>query len=300
MKKVNTKILIITGGISSERKISLISSKAVKEALQANGHSVKLFDFKKGYSALKNQLLKYDLVFPVMHGEEGEDGKLYKFLREHKKPYVGSDPKGAQIAFNKILFKKYCNKNNIATAQWKIITNSKAIKQFGFPCVLKGSCGGSSHEVILLHAENDLRNSKVKKILELKHGCFVEKLLIGPEVTVGILCGKSLPILEIVPPKGQWFDYKNKYSGKTKEIPSPRSVSHSLQRKSQKIALDIHSKLNLGSFSRTDFIIENNIPYVIETNTPGGVGLTPISLFPKAAKVAGISFNQLVERLINK
>lgn len=294
------KILIITGGISSERKISLISSRAVKEALRANGHVVAVFDFKKGYTALKKLLPKCDLVFPVMHGEEGEDGKLYQFLSTQKKPYVGSDPKSAHIAFNKILFKKYCDKNKIATAQWKIIKNIKDIKLFGFPCVLKGACGGSSHEVVLLHSEKNLTNSGVKKILKLKQGCFVEKLLVGAEITVGILHGKSLPVLEIIPPKGQWFNYRNKYSGKTKEIPFPKTVSQNLQRRSQQIALTIHKSLNLGSFSRSDFIIKDDIPYVIETNTPGGTGLTSESLFPKAAKAKGISFRALVEKMIGK
>lgn len=163
---------------------------------------------------------------------------------------------------------------------------------------MKGAWGGSSNEVILLYSDKDLSNRKVDKILSLKNGCFVEKLLKGPEITVGVLGGKPLPVLEIIPPAGQWFDSKNKYSGKTKEIPFPESVSQNLQRQSQKIALAIHSNLNLGSFSRTDIIVQDKIPYVIEVNTPGGVGLTSESLFPKAAKAIGFTFKSLVEKFI--
>lgn len=292
------KILIITGGSSSERKISLISARAVRQALQSNGHAVTLFDFKKGFPDLKRLLPKFDLVFPVMHGYEGEDGTLYRFLRVNKKLYVGSNPKGARIAFDKILFKKYCDKKKISTAPWRIVKDVKDIKRFGFPCVLKGAWGGSSNEVILLYSDKNLSSRKVSSILSLKNGCFVEKLLKGPEITVGILGDKPLPVLEIIPPEGQWFDSKNKYSGKTKEIPFPKSVSQNLQRRSQKIALAIHDNLNLGSFSRTDIIVQNNIPYVIEVNTPGGVGLTSESLFPKAAKAIGINFKSLVEKFI--
>ena len=93
-------ILIITGGDSSEREISFLSAKEVKKALEKSGYKVTLFDFKKGSSELKKILNNFDAVFPVMHGKQGEDGKLYKFLKSSGKPYVGSDPHGAKIAFD--------------------------------------------------------------------------------------------------------------------------------------------------------------------------------------------------------
>jgi len=134
--------------------------------------------------------------------------------------------------------------------------------------------------------------------LKLNDALFVEKLLKGIEVTAGILLGSPLPLLEIIPPEGSWFDYKNKYSGKTKEVPFAPSARRSTQHQVQALALRIHKDLHLGSFSRSDFIVENNIPYILETNTPGGVGLTPESLLPKAAKAAGISFESLVEKML--
>lgn len=293
-------ILIVTGGSSSERKISLISARAVRKALLTNGHRVTMFDFKKGLVALKKLLPAFDMTFPVMHGYEGENGDLYSFFRSNKMPYVGSDPKGARIAFDKMVFKKYCKRKKIPTADWMIVKNSKDIKRFGFPCVLKGAWGGSSNEVFILKSEKDLSHRMVSNILKLKNGCFVEKLLTGVEITVGILQAKALPVLEIVPPVGKWFDSKYKYSGETKEIPFPTSVTKKMQALSQKIALDIHIDLKLGSFSRTDIIVQDSTPYVIEANTPGGVGFTPQSLFPKAAQAAGISFEDLIERLITK
>lgn len=292
------KILIITGGSSSERKISLISASQVKAVLKTNGHEVTLFDFKRGYRKLGNILPNFDLVFPVMHGKEGEDGTLYNFLKTHGKSYVGSDSKGAKIAFDKILFKEYCERHRLPTANWKKVKNIKDILEFGLPCVLKGAFGGSSHEVILLHSDHDLKKPKVKKFLKTKNFFFVEQLLTGTEITVGILLDKELPVIEIVPPQG-WFDYKNKYSGKTKDILFAPSVKKSVQKKAQKIALEIHKKLKLGSYSRTDFIVQNNIPYLLEANTPGGVGLTPVSLLPKAAAAIGLSFNQLIEKMLS-
>ena len=292
------KILIITGGSSSERKISLISARTVKKLLTLNGHSASLFDFKKGYRELKKVVPRFDVIFPIMHGKEGEDGTLYQFLYSAKKPFVGSNPKGAKIAADKILFKKYCDKKHIPTASWRVVKNIDDIHCFGFPCVLKAASGGSSHEVALLHSEKNLLDPNVKKILKLDGSLFVERLIRGVEITVGVLLDKALPILEIIPPAGGWFDYENKYSGETKEVPFAPSIDRKLQQRAQKISLQIHRDLNLGSFSRSDFIIENGVPYVLEVNTPGGVGLTPESLLPKAAKAAGISFEKMLDLII--
>ena len=204
------KILIVTGGSSSERKISLISARAAKQALESNGHSVSLFDFKNGYDELKKALAQFDIVFPIMHGKDGEDGTLYKFLRSSKTPFVGCSPRGAKIAFDKILLKQYCKRKSIPTAAWKIVRNANDVSKFGFPCVLKGSYGGSSHEVAILHSNKDLLRPRVKKILNLeKNRFFVEKLLLGTEVTIGILLDNALPVLEIIPQEGAWFDYKS-------------------------------------------------------------------------------------------
>jgi D-alanine-D-alanine ligase len=294
------KILIITGGNSSERKISLTSARMVTKALRENGHAVIVFDFKKGYAALKRMFTKsnFDVVFPVMHGKEGEDGTLYRFLRTAKIPFVGSDPKGAKIAFDKILFKKYCDKNRIPIADWRVVKNTNDIVRFVLPCVLKAANGGSSLEVALLYSNKDVTSPMVKKIFRLSDSFFVEKLINGVEITIGVLLGKALPVMEIVPPKNAWFDYKNKYSGKSKEIPFAPSINRAIQVKVQKIALRIHRDLKLGSYSRTDVIVKDGIPYVLEINTPGGVGLTPESLLPKAAKAVGISFGRLVNEML--
>lgn len=270
----------------------------VKEALRKNGHSVTVFDFRRGYSELRKTLRRFDIIFPVMHGNEGEDGTLYRFLRSAKKSYIGSDPKGAKIAFDKILFKKYCNKRKIPTADWRIVKTRDDVSRFCFPCVLKAAKGGSSHEVAILYSPNDVSSSKVKKILKLPGQFFVEKLIDGSEITVGIVLEKTLPVVEIIPPKDDWFDYKNKYSGVSKEIPFAPSVDPKIQRRAQKIALRLHRDFKLGSYSRTDMIVKSGIPYVLEINTPGGVGLTPESLLLKAAKASGISFEQLVKKML--
>lgn len=290
------KVLIISGGNSSERRISLISAKTVKQALEKSNFQVQIFDLKKGLKILEETTKDYDIIFPVLHGEEGEGGHLQKFLDRIGKPYVGGHYKGYQEGWYKISFKKFCDKNKIHTAPWKIIKHEIDIIKFGLPCVIKGSSGGSSIEVFIIEKLADLKRRSLQKFLKSGVPFMIEKYISGIEVTVGILGHQALPVIEIIPKKGRWFDYKSKYSGEAREIIDAPSLSEEIRQKVQQIALQIHQKLNLGPYSRIDFIISNNIPYALEVNTIPG--WTSESLFPKAAKAVGISFEQLVEKLI--
>lgn len=290
------RILIITGGVSSERRISFMSAREVKKALMELGYKVKIVDLKYGLAQLKKLALKHDVIFPVIHGEEGEGGSLQKFLQKIGKPYVGGDWKGYKKGWYKIPFKRFCDKNNIPTSKWKLIKTKQDIISFGFPCVLKSSNGGSSREVVILKNVKDLNSYKVKKLVRLNSKLFVEHFIKGVEVTVAVLHKKALPVIEIVPPKGGWCDYKNKYWGNTKEIPHAPSLRVEEREMVQKIALKIHQTLNLGSYSRIDFIVLDGRPYVLEVNTIPG--LTASSLFPKAAQAAGFSFSNLLDRMI--
>lgn len=290
------KILIVSGGTSSERKISLISAKGVGEALEQEGFEVKIFDLKKGYPELKRLAKNFDVIFPVIHGEQGEGGELHKFLTKLGKPFVGGDWKGFKEGWYKIPFKQFCDKNNIPTALWKKIKTIEDVKKFGLPCVAKSTNGGSSKEVAILKATADLKKSLFLNLFKLNQPLYVEKFLEGVEITVGILDNQALPVMEIVPPEGKWFDYKNKYSGETKELPDAPSISPKARRKAQEIALKVHQELNLGPYSRIDFIVSEEIPYILEVNTIPG--LTPTSLFPKAAQAAGYPFSKLVKKLV--
>jgi len=297
------KVLIISGGTSSERKISLISAKGVGEALKQEGFEVKIFDLKKGYPELKKLAKKFDVIFPVIHGEEGEGGKLHKFLSKTGKPFVGGSWKGFKKGWYKIPCKIFCDQNNIPTAAWKKIKTIEDVKRFGLPCVAKSTNGGSSKEVVILKTPADLKKSLFLNLFKLNQPLYVEKFLPGTEITVGILDNKALPVMEIIPPQSSaWFDYKSKYSGETREIPDAPSISPEARKQAQDIALKIHQTLNLGPYSRIDFIVPSHIssgntnPQLLEVNTIPG--MTPTSLFPKAAQAAGYTFPKLVKKLI--
>jgi D-alanine-D-alanine ligase len=292
------KILIITGGNSSERTVSLTSAKTVEEALQRNGHQVALYDLTRGYQGIIEEAEKFDILFPVLHGEEGEAGKLHKFLSKINKLIVGTrNYKGLEKAWHKIPFKKYCDENDIKTPEWKIIKNKNDILKFGFPCVLKASNGGSSREVVILKSKTDLDKPTTQEILTLDAPLFVERYIKGVEITVGILNGKVLPFLEIIPPGDSWFNYENKYDGSSQEIPFAPSVSNETQQKVVEIFLKIQAHFNLGAYFRADFMVSSGVPYVLDINTIPG--LTPGSLFPKQALAAGLNFEQMLEELIS-
>lgn len=292
------RVLIITGGSSSERKISFMSAKNVKEGLEEKGHRVKLYDFKKGKDKLKELVKEVDIIFPVIHGKEGEDGTLYDLLKKFGIPFVGCEPRSSEIAFDKILFLKFCDKIKIPHPQWRIVKNTLDIKKFGFPSVLKAARGGSSKEVIILLSEKDLKKPLVKKILSLDDNFLVESYVKGVEITVAVFFNKALPIIEIIPPEKGWFDYENKYNGKTQEIVGAPSLNEKNKRKAQEIALKIHKALQLDPYSRTDLIISDSTPKVLEVNPQNGVGMTKESLLPKAAKAVGISFPKLLDKII--
>lgn len=291
------RVLILTGGNSSEREISLISATNVKKALIENGHKVKLYDLVNGYEGIIELSKEFDVLFPVLHGEEGEGGKLHKFLSKLKKPIVGTrNYKGLKEAWYKIPFKQFCDKNKIKTSPWKIVKSKHDILNFGFPSVLKASNGGSSREVVILKSKNDLESKDFKKLINSNLPLFVEKYLAGTEVTVGILNNKILPLIEIIPPKGSWFSYENKYTSSTQEIPFAPSVNQGIQKELGKITLKVTALCDLGSYLRIDFIVHDNISYALDVNTIPG--LTAASLMPKQAKAAGISFGEFLEILL--
>ncbi len=286
-------ILLITGGLSSERKVSLMSSKEVLKVLKKNGYKTTVYDLKNGYLKIKKIVKDFDVLFPCLHGEEGEGGELHKYLKTLKKPIVGTtNYQGLKNAWYKIPFKKFCDKNKILTPKWKIIKNKKDILAFGFPCVLKASSGGSSKEVFILKTKKDLNNISLKFI-----NFFVEEYIQGKEITVGVLDNQALPIIKIIPPKNEWFSYKNKYTRRTQEIINPKDINPLIKKQLQSITLNIHRSFNLGSYSRIDFILDNkNNPLVLEVNTIPG--LTKNSLFPRMVKSTGLSFDGFVDLLI--
>jgi D-alanine-D-alanine ligase len=291
------KVLVLLGGDSPEREVSLRSGEAVSDALHSNGHTVFEYDPKHGYEDLDEFKDKVEVVLPILHGRGGEDGEVQKELEVRNLKFLGADSKASKLCFDKVAIKEILNKLSILTPKSEIVDKdgfeSSAIKASG-KYVLKPIEGGSTIDAFIV---NDAADHADVATFDKYPQMLLEELIEGNEITVPVLDGKALPVIEIIPPAGKDFDYENKYNGETQELCPPVNVSEELQRQAQTIAERLHQAAGVRHLSRTDIIIDkDNKLWVLEINTMPG--MTSQSLFPKAAKEAGISMQQLVDKFV--
>lgn len=292
------KIGVLYGGISSERAISLKSGRAVSNALKKiNIHSVLIDTSKTGY--LK-KLSAVDLAFIALHGEGGEDGVIQRILERVRVPYTGSTPLASRNAFDKCRTKKILIKHKIRTPDFKQIKGNrghiKGLANFG-ACFVKPSRNGSS--VGIFSSEDPASDAdKIKACVRNYKDVIIEKKIKGREFTVGIVGKEVLPVIELRP-KRAFYDYKAKYTkGMTKYI-VPAKISAKASKRMQRLALKTHQALGLRDFSRVDFMVDpKGKEYVLEANAIPG--MTELSLLPKAAKKAGMKYEDLCLRILEE
>ncbi|WP_457641775.1 D-alanine--D-alanine ligase [Persephonella sp.] len=291
------KVALLYGGTSSEREISIKSGKAVEKALKNLGIKFKAFDPAEKENFI-NSLLEFnpDIAFIALHGKTGEDGTIQGVLEFLNIKYTGSDIKTSAICMDKSLTKDILKSHNIIVPEGYTV---KAVKQLegidiSFPVVVKPNSEGSSIGVSIVENETQLKIA-VEKALKLDKTVIVERFIKGREITVGILNGEPLDIIEIKVKKG-FYDYHNKYLSEETEYICPAEIEENLYRKIQEIALQIYNILGCKGVARIDFILEKDKPYFLEINTIPG--LTDHSLIPKAAAVKGLKFEDLVLRII--
>ncbi len=291
------KIVVLAGGTSCEREVSLVSGKAVCDALTQKGLNAILLDPVGDFEPqLRNQ--KPDFAFIALHGTFGEDGAVQKILDKEEIPYSGSGPEASAKAFDKAKAQAFFKDAGIDVADFAVLDQSFGIRVpqgIPFPLVVKPSAAGSSVGITLLQ-DAGMFEAAVKEAFKYSDKVLVEKYISGRELTVGILGDQTLPIVEIVS-KRKFYDYQAKYgdSGTTYEVPA--KIEPVLAQKIAQIALKAHRILGCEAMSRVDFILgEDGTPYLLEINTIPG--LTGRSLLPKAAKAAGIDFGSLCVKII--
>jgi len=296
-----SKILVLLGGNSPERDVSLRSADAVVKALRQNGHIVTTFDTKDDLEVNSSILHDIDVVFSVLHGINGEDGVMQKILESHGCTFVGTNSTSSALCFNKSVYKQLMQKNNVPTPKGDLVDKESfwhnPLLKNSF--VLKPFDGGSSIDTLIVRNPDDLNRADIASVFERHKLMLLEQLISGTEVTVGILKNMPLPIIEIIPPTSGEFDYVNKYNGATQELCPPKHVNQETQLRAQKLALKIHLLTGCKDMSRTDFMInEQGDLFVLETNTIPG--LTAQSLYPKMARTAGYDMASLVQILIGE
>lgn len=313
-------VVVLMGGVSPEREISLRSGNAVAKALTDAGFVVSCIDVKdEKIEELRHG--KTDVAFIALHGYFGEDGGVQQLLESKGILYTGSGVNASKLAMDKLATKKCFIEAGLKTPDYITVTEFQEfieieheVLRLGLPVVLKPTRNGSSIGISIIKDIKSIRQG-LEKAFEFGYEVIMEKYIKGREFTIGILDDKALPIIEIRSAM-EFFNYDAKYKDNRTEyliVETPVNdaadvtgnfshtigfLSSSLYEEAQELALQAHRVLGCKGFSRVDMLLdERNNLYLLEVNTIPG--FTEKSLLPKAAKAAGISFPSLCERIVD-
>ncbi len=304
MKKI--RLALLSGGNSSEREVSLNSGNQVYNALNKDKYEIRRYDPKTDLINLVSEAPEIDAALLILHGPNGEDGTIQGLLELLNIPYQGAGVMGSSLAMNKIASKKLYRQANIPIPDYlyfnkdEQIDIDKCILTLGLPIVVKPVNAGSSVGITIVNNKQDL-SLAIGEAFDQDDWILMEEYIRGLELTCGVIGNRkmeSLPVIEIIPGNGyNFFDYQAKYlAGATKEI-CPARINDAVKNKVQEYAIAAHKTLFLKGYSRTDMILKDGNIYILETNTIPG--MTETSLYPQAAKVAGYSFSELLDKLIS-
>lgn len=290
------KVAVIFGGSSTERDVSLHTGLSVIEAIK-NRYDVLPINLSNDFRDLNEQLLDIDLVFLALHGGFGEDGTIQKYLENYNIIYTGSDSKSSAIAMDKNKTKLIAKKNKIPVLDWFVINNENEIDitRLNFPLIIKPNDGGSTIGLYFCKDKNEF-NINIKKSLEFSDKVMIEQYIDAREVSVPILDGQVLPIIEIFP-KGFLYDYDSKYKEKGSNYQVPAKIKDNISRKLAEDSIILYQKIGCRHYARIDYLIYEDKYYLLEINTLPG--LTSTSLLPKSASKIGLNYENLVDKIIN-
>ena len=301
---------MLMGGPSAEREISLLTGKAIARALTDKGYKAVEIDLDENIvDNLKTS--RCELVFIALHGSPGEDGTIQGFLDILGMPYAGSGVLASAVGMDKIRSKmlfsalgipapfhipvSHVELNGSSTTQ----LIERLVGSLALPMVIKPSTAGSAVGVKIVEVQAEIEPA-LRLATKVSPDAIAEEFIGGVEITIGLLGNerpRTLPAIEIVS-ENDFYDYEAKYTeGKSRHIVPPNIPKEAISR-AEKFAVAAHVGLGCRGFSRVDFIVdkEDNMPYILEINTIPG--MTPLSLFPEAAKHAGIEFEDLVDALV--
>ena len=297
------RILLVAGGWSTEREISLKGAASIAEALSARGHEVTLFDLSDGFEKLLKLAATHDAAFLNLHGQPGEDGLVQALLERAGCPYQGSGPAGSFLALNKAAGKALFVRAGIRTPDYEFLPVRPAAgwkTSLPFPLFVKSNTGGSSIDLFRVNDEAEL-NRALDTLFAGHQEVLIESLIPGQEVTCGVVGRpgeeKALAPVLIVP-KRAFFEFHDKYAADGAAEICPAPLAPELTARVQEAAVAAHRCLGLSGYSRTDFrLTDEGELFALEVNTLPG--MTSASLVPKEAAAAGIDFGELLETLLS-
>jgi D-alanine-D-alanine ligase len=292
------KVALLMGGLSAEREISLISGKAVLQALSAVAVDVTPIDVGPDIVEVLARS-QFDRVFNILHGGSGENGTIQALLDLRGIPYTGSGVLGCALAMDKLRCKWVWKGVGLAVPDYMELRSAEdcaqAVQELGLPLMVKPVFEGSSVGISKVEREADMLNAwKQAK----RYGAVIaEKFISGAEYTAGILAGEALPLIRLETPRA-FYDYEAKYKDDKTRYHCPSGLPASWEREIQQIALQAYAALGAGGWGRVDFMTDRDgRPWLIEANTVPG--MTDHSLVPMAAKAVGIDFQELVLRILD-
>jgi len=300
MKK-SQRIALIQGGLSGERDVSLATGAAFESALKKMGQDYFVIDAGADLPQVLGQN-NPSVALLALHGRYAEDGVVQGICEYLKIPYSGSGVLSSALCMDKIVSKQIMVQNNIPTAAFiffdsQLESKAQLKNTIGYPCVVKPSREGSSLGVSICKTESDFIPS-VDEALKFDHQILIEEYIPGKEITVPILGGKALTPIEIQP-KLEFYNYENKYTPGNSDYLLPADLAGDVLDRCMSIALNCHKVCRARTYSRVDFRVSpKGDPFVMEINTLPGC--TPTSLLPKSAAYDGISFESLIQLLIDK
>ncbi len=293
------KILLIAGGWSSEREVSLSGAAQIETALIRLGHRVERFDPMTDFDALAERAGDSDFAFLNLHGSPGEDGLLQAVLDTVGCPYQGSGPAASFLALNKAASKQVLRRAGLPTPNWRLLVRDPGPDwrpDFALPAFVKPNSGGSSLGMSLVKTPQEMAPALARAFAECRE-VLVEQAVDGVETTCAVLGDQALPPILIRPKACVFFDYQSKYVADAAEEICPAPLPAPVLEAIQAAALAAHRLLGCRGLSRTDFILSGETPVVLEVNTLPG--MTATSLLPRAARVSGLDFDALIARMID-
>ncbi len=310
---MNNKITLLQGGTSEEREVSIHTCEAVEQALIALGKTVLTFDpsdyVENGeinYLKLIEDIKKAqcDIVFIGLHGGDGEDGTFQKLFELASVPYVGSDADSSCLCMSKKMSKLLARDlldvpvpKALFYKRGDVVPSYEDVVEIlGAHLVIKPNASGSSVGVTILENEASFDDA-VEYAFSVDSDIIIEQYIPGREITVAMLGSKALPVVEIKPKNG-FYDYKNKYTENCTVYDTPADLSHEEAELVTQYAESIYKEFGCSDYARIDFRFDGEKFYFLEVNTLPG--MTSLSLVPMAAKAVGISFEELIRKLVEK
>ena len=287
-------IVVMLGGPSAEREVSLRTGAAVAQALRSLGHTVREVDPRDESWTLP---ARTEVVFLALHGTYGEDGTVQRRLEELGVPYTGCGVDASRVAFDKVLTKERCQEAGVPTARFAVFHSASMLWPAGWqtPVVLKPVRQGSSVGLQFVDDPKDFPQALAASI-GFGSEVLMEEKIVGRETTVGILDGQALPVVEVRPKQGS-YDYANKYTPGSTEYFCPAPFDAATTARIQAAGLGAFRAVGGRDYARVDVMVRpDGAPVVLEVNTLPG--MTETSLFPKAAAAAGLSYTALCQRMV--